>query len=153
MSAFTQGCLAAAVTASRRPQAAERVLAQREDGTPQAWFSTLSPCSAPSYHCSRPKHISQSTWFSPRGNRRQPSCNGIRGGGGGARGAGGAGGGGGALTIGSVPRRTVFELRRLNFIDCSFSTTNENDVILGRSYAGPILPLLQRPPEPCEITT
>ena len=31
-------------------------------------------------------------------------------------------------------------------IDCSFSTTNENDVIMGRFYVGPILPLVQRPP-------
>ena len=34
----------------------------------------------------------------------------------------------------------------VNLINCSFSTTNENDVILGRFYAGPILPLVQRPP-------
>ena len=34
----------------------------------------------------------------------------------------------------------------VNLIDCSFSTTNENEVILGRSYVGPILPLVQRPP-------
>ena len=34
----------------------------------------------------------------------------------------------------------------VNLIDCSFSTTNGNDVIRGRSYAGPILPLVQRPP-------
>ena len=34
----------------------------------------------------------------------------------------------------------------VNLIDCSFSTTNENDVILGRSYVGPILPLVQQPP-------
>ena len=33
----------------------------------------------------------------------------------------------------------------VNLIDCSFSTTNANDVILGRSYVGPILPLVQRP--------
>ena len=62
-----------------------------------------------------------------------------------------------ALTVGSVPRRIVPEnginnrigptfLNYVNFIDCSFSTTNENDVILGRFYVGPILPPMQRPP-------
>ena len=29
----------------------------------------------------------------------------------------------------------------VNLIDCSFSTTSENDVILGQSYVTPILPL------------
>ena len=38
-------------------------------------------------------------------------------------------------------------LNYVNLIDCSFSTTNENDVILGQSYVGPILPLVQRPPK------
>ena len=44
-----------------------------------------------------------------------------------------------APTIGSF-------LNDVNLIDCSFSATNENDVILERSYVGPILPLVQRPP-------
>ena len=48
-----------------------------------------------------------------------------------------------ALTIGSVPCKTVY----VNLIDCSFSTTNANDVILGRSYVRSILPLVQRPPD------
>ena len=53
-----------------------------------------------------------------------------------------------ALTIGSVPRRTGFKLY-INLIDCSFSTTstNENDIIMGQFYVGPILPSVQRPPE------
>ena len=37
-----------------------------------------------------------------------------------------------ALAIGSF-------LNYVNLIDCSFSTTDENDVVLGRSYVGPIL--------------
>ena len=37
-------------------------------------------------------------------------------------------------------------LNDVNLIDCSFLTTNEKDVILGRFYVGPILPLVQRPP-------
>ena len=36
-------------------------------------------------------------------------------------------------------------LNYVNLIDCSFSTTNAADVILGRSYVGRILPLVQRP--------
>ena len=38
-------------------------------------------------------------------------------------------------------------LNYVNLIDCSFSTTNENYVILGRFYVGPILPLVQWPPQ------
>ena len=38
-------------------------------------------------------------------------------------------------------------LNYANLIDCSFSTTNENDVILGRFYVGPILLLVQRAPD------
>ena len=30
-------------------------------------------------------------------------------------------------------------LNYIDLIDCLFSTTNENDVILGRSYVGPVL--------------
>ena len=36
-------------------------------------------------------------------------------------------------------------LNYFDLIDCSFFTTNENDVILGRSYVGPVLPLVQWP--------
>ena len=51
-----------------------------------------------------------------------------------------------ALPIGSVPRRTVFEWPQFDWLFINFSTTNENDVILGRFYVGPILPLVQWPP-------
>ena len=44
------------------------------------------------------------------------------------------------------PSRVGPFLNYVNLIDCSFSTTDENDIIPGRSYAGPILPLVQRPP-------
>ena len=37
-------------------------------------------------------------------------------------------------------------LSDVNLIDRSFPTTDENDVIPGRFYVGPILPLVQRPP-------
>ena len=47
-----------------------------------------------------------------------------------------------ALTVGSVQRRLVPELRHFHWL----LKINQMDVIKKRSYVGPILPLVRRPP-------